>query len=337
MAQAEPVTPGAPRRIVFSSGQLPTALDDRGRRNLWRDLYRELCGPLDIEYTQDRPFSARLEFTHLGRLELSNISSAGERLVRTPRCIATADSDDLALVINRGSAPMLVHQKGREALLTAGAMALVCNATSGAITCGADNGWLFVQAPRRQLMALVGDAEDLVSMSLDRGQPAMRHLRRYLDILLEPDGLEDDALLSSHIETTLIDLMALVLGAGRDAAVLASMRGLRAARLQSIMAAIRTAFDDPDFSIHAVAAQVGLSPRYVQDLLHETGASFTERVLEQRLQKARTMLTGQRFAGYKIIDIALASGFNEASHFNRSFRRRFDASPSDMRARVRPL
>jgi AraC-like DNA-binding protein len=48
------------------------------------------------------------------------------------------------------------------------------------------------------------------------------------------------------------------------------------------------------------------------------------------------MLTDRRFAGYKLIDIALTSGFNEVSHFNRSFRRRFGASPSDMRAAARP-
>jgi hypothetical protein len=75
-----------------------------------------------------------------------------------------------------------------------------------------------------------------------------------------------------------------------------------------------------------------VTERHVQDLLHESGATFSARVLELRLQEARSMLSRARYDGMKIIDIALACGFNEVSYFNRCFRRRFGGSPTEYRA-----
>jgi transcriptional regulator GlxA family with amidase domain len=62
--------------------------------------------------------------------------------------------------------------------------------------------------------------------------------------------------------------------------------------------------------------------------LQETATSFTERVLELRLQKARAMLASACNDSAKINDIAFACGFNEVSYFHRCFRRRFGASPA---------
>ena len=143
--------------------------------------------------------------------------------------------------------------------------------------------------------------------------------------------LHEDRALTSHVNRTVTDLVALALGANRDAAELANLRGTRAARLHLVLANIRSGFDDPQFSAHALATKLGLSRRYVQDLLNETGVTFSERVLELRLQKARRMLSDARNNRMKVSDIAYACGFSEVPYFNRSFRRRFGAAPTEYR------
>ena len=325
---------GASRRTVFSSAELPTKLSDRERRNLWRDIYSQLYGPLEVTYAADRPFSASIEFTRIGNLGLTTSLSTVERFVRTPRCVAVGGSDSLHLALNLGRSRMLASQLGRETLFGPGTMALLTDSEPGAFGAGAGNKWLFVTIPRRQLTDVVPSADDAVAVPLGRGQPAMRYLRRYLALLLRPEGIEDDDVLSDHIETTLLDLTALALGARRESADVACLRGRRAARLQMILAAIGNGFDAPGFSVHSVAASVGLSPRYVQDLLHQTGRTFTGRVLERRLQKARALLTDPRRFTRRITDIALDSGFNDVSYFNRMFRRRFGVSPTEVRDSV---
>lgn len=80
-----------------------------------------------------------------------------------------------------------------------------------------------------------------------------------------------------------------------------------------------------------VARKLGLSPRYVQDLLQGTEAGFVERTAELRLQKARRMLRDPACDLMAIAEIAYACGFNEVPYFNRCFRKRFGASPRAFR------
>ncbi|MEH2478624.1 AraC-like DNA-binding protein [Nitrobacteraceae bacterium AZCC 2146] len=107
--------------------------------------------------------------------------------------------------------------------------------------------------------------------------------------------------------------------------------GLRGARIASVIAQINESFADQQFSTRVVAEKLGLSVRYVQDLLQGSGLSITDRIMELRLEKARAMLTDDRQCSLKISDVASSCGFNELSYFHRSFRRRFGASPARFR------
>ena len=66
-------------------------------------------------------------------------------------------------------------------------------------------------------------------------------------------------------------------------------------------------------------------------LFEAEGTTFSEFVLARRLEHALQMLTLPSHAHLKITDIALASGFLDISYFNRVFRRRFSATPSEVR------
>jgi hypothetical protein len=82
----------------------------------------------------------------------------------------------------------------------------------------------------------------------DRDQPAVRFLRKYIKLALEPDSTNDDPALTEHVGNTLIVLTALCLGAARDAVETARAHGVRAARLQAIKAEIKAGFGQPNFS-----------------------------------------------------------------------------------------
>lgn len=107
--------------------------------------------------------------------------------------------------------------------------------------------------------------------------------------------------------------------------------GLRGARIASVIAQIHESFADQQFSTRVVAEKLGLSVRYVQDLLQGSGLSITDRIMELRLEKARAMLVDDSHCRLKISEVASSCGFNELSYFHRSFRRRFGASPAKYR------
>src|SRR5262249_1086504 len=136
---------------------------------------------------------------------------------------------------------------------------------------------------------------------------------------------------AAHVQ----DLVALALGATRDAAEIARTRGVRAARLHAARAHVMRHLDQPELSAASVAPHLGVTPRYVHMLFAAEGLAFSGFVLAQRLARAHRMLNAPRHSGETISAIAYAVGFADLSHFNRSFRSRYGCTPSDVRAAVR--
>jgi AraC-like DNA-binding protein len=267
---------------------------------------------------------------------LVEFSGTVDRIALTARHLAThrAVEPFIGLVLPRTK--MMISQHGRTLELPAGALAIVANTepcdVRAAPLPGAPNSWLGVAIPIAQLSALLPGIESRIAVPLDANTPEVRHLKRYLAIVSQLDDAEDESTLLRHVDSTLIDLVAIALGASGEGLELASMRGLRGARAREIVAIIAARFSDPAFSPLEVCRKLDISRRYLQELLQETGVSFTDRVLELRLQKARTMLADRRNDRIKISDIALASGFGDVSYFNQAFRRRFGAAPTRWRA-----
>src|SRR4029077_20613264 len=130
------------------------------------------------------------------------------------------------------------------------------------------------------------------------------------------------------------DLVAVTLGATRDAAALAEGRGIRAARLRAIKADIEANLAHGELSPGVVGKRQKVSDSYIRKLLEREGTSFTQYVLARRLGRARRMLTDPRWAGRSIASIAFDVGFGDLAYFNRMFKRLYGATPSDIRRAV---
>ena len=134
-------------------------------------------------------------------------------------------------------------------------------------------------------------------------------------------------LVATHIH----DLIALVVGATRDGHAIAEGRGIRAARLRAIMSDITANLSDCDLTVAAVAQRQRVTPRYLHKLFEGEELTFSTFVLGQRLSRAHRMLCDPRFGDRSISSVAFDVGFGDLSYFNRTFRRRYDATPSDIR------
>lgn len=318
-------------KVVFSSNDLPHQLGDSARLSQWRELLFRVFGPLDVSCLPDRPFSQKMEGLRFDAVGLMRFEGTVDRTASTSSTVAATMRPDFYLCLQSDPVPMFFSQRGRDVLFDT-ATAVLGTCTEPCDMRAKDrNTFVQVAVPHARLKDLVAGVEDLVAKPVHSDTAAMRHLRRYVGFLSGPDTLENDTDMIAHVETTLTDLVALALGAGRDATEMAQMRGLRAARLQDILAEIRAGFTNPGFSPDDIARKFRVTPRYVQTLLQEAGSSFTERVLELRLQRARATLVDPRSDRMKIGEIAEACGFNEIPYFNRCFRRRFGASPTQYR------
>lgn len=80
-----------------------------------------------------------------------------------------------------------------------------------------------------------------------------------------------------------------------------------------------------------VARRQGVTPRYIHKLLERDGMSLSALVLDRRLVQAHRMLRGAAATPLSISSVAFGLGFGDLSYFNRAFRRRYGATPSEIR------
>jgi AraC-like DNA-binding protein len=71
--------------------------------------------------------------------------------------------------------------------------------------------------------------------------------------------------------------------------------------------------------------------RYLHKLFEDEEMTYSRFVLNRRLSLAYRKLRHPRFATRTISSIANDTGFGDLSYFNRTFRRRYDITPSDAR------
>ncbi len=188
-----------------------------------------------------------------------------------------------------------------------------------------------LRVPARMLSPFVADLDAAYGRAIAANNSALRLLDGYLDVLEEAGTFAVPELRRQAV-THIHDLIALTIGAARDAAEVARSRGGQAARLGAIKQDIASRLDQPDLSVATIAARHRVKPRWVQRLFEREGTTFTEYVLAQRLLRAYRLLTDRRHDHLKISTIALDAGIGDLSYFNRAFRRRYGVTPSELRA-----
>jgi acetamidase/formamidase/AraC-like DNA-binding protein len=107
--------------------------------------------------------------------------------------------------------------------------------------------------------------------------------------------------------------------------------GMRAALLERIFQTIEMRLADPNLNYRQVAAEHGVSPRYLQKLFESIDDSFGHYVKMRRLERCRLDLRSPLHVQKSISDILFQWGFNDSASFSRAFREQFDMSPREYR------
>jgi AraC-like DNA-binding protein len=308
--------------LRFSTNALPS----RERLPFWREVFARKVVQIELEPSPDDRFEVEATLRAMPGLRTMTCTTSAAQMRRTPALVGEGD-DSLALIVTLGGM-MNPSQRRREALLGAGDAVFCLHAEPAAMNHSQVQAMSLI-VPRAALAPFVTDVEDAANRVIPHGNEALRLLTSYVKALDDLDLAQPEL---RHLAVTHVhDLVAMVFGPTRDGAAVAGERGVRAARLAAIKADIIQHLGR-DLTIVALAARQHVTSRYVQVLFEREGTTFSEFVLEQRLARAHRMLADPRYAGSTVIAIAFAVGFGDISYFNRAFRRRFGATPSDIRA-----
>lgn len=243
------------------------------------------------------------------------------------------DNDDVFLVA-APAGKVATLDKGEHVAIGGGTVALGRNDNVGYLNLATDARLFMVRLKQRMLEPFVPNLSDALTKTYLHDSPALRLLFGYANLLVSGKQRVDPEL-GHLVSTHFHDLAALALGAGKDGLAIARGRGVRAARLAGIKRDIVEHLAEPQLSVAEVARRQALTPRYVHMLFEDEGSTFSEYVVAQRLARAYRMLTDPRRAHETISAIAMSVGFGDLSYFNRTFRRRFGATPTEIRQAAR--
>lgn len=298
------------------------------RLALWQDIVCDVFVGLDCKSDLGSAFRGSVTQAPLGKAVCSEVCSDRQHVFRTPFRIARSDQDFVLVALgNRGDGGVV--QDGRETVVHPGEFALYDTTRPYELKFNDAFTQTIFKVPRQMLQRRLGATETLTAMTFGTDVPLERLAYDFIFRLCQSaDRLAPDH--AAALSEQAVDLLAMALSERLGKASLPTSTH-RSALLYRLKAHIRTHLADPDLSLSETAAALGISPRYVNDLLADEDTSFQRHVLAERLAQCRRDLASPVLAHRHVSEIAFGWGFNDLSHFGRVFREHFGMSPRDFR------
>jgi len=307
--------------VRFSSRALP----EEGRSKTIEELYeRGLLPTKFVRYGSAVP-----------RVDLVNRTMPGLRILTASytsiRREGVRQEGDLLYLCITLTGTTVGSRGGHEMILSGGDAVLMTNEeATWAMTSASSVNIAGIRVPRSAIAPLVPKLENITMRRIARDTSGLRLMRKYLDVVADDEALAaptSQRLIISHF----YDLVALALGASSDGRALAADRTVGAVRLAAIKADIVANLDDGNLNATIVANRNRVTVRYLHKLFESEGLTYSEFVLGERLARAFGILRNPLHSRRAISTIAFELGFNDLSYFNRAFRRRYNATPSEIR------
>ena len=298
------------------------AVEARERFSYWREMICSTLFSISPETPSDR-FSARLTVLTTGPLRFALCESTSYEIIRTQRDVARAPADlytvDLQLrgrtIINQCGETIAFHQD--DIVLSDCRQPYRANLSNDGCRAVAlvPREMIDWRAPwlRHRPLSRIGSNSPFIDL-------ARRHFMQ----------LVSDEL--SEIETNLLTdnlCNLLALASARD---IQPDRMRPELQIQAMVAYCQQNLHKPDLSPELVAARCGISVRTLHSRFAKLGQTFGNWLLANRLNACAKALKDPLQQTRSISEIAYSCGFNDLSHFSKTFRARFDMSPRDWRA-----
>jgi AraC family transcriptional activator of tynA and feaB len=297
----------------------------------WRASFRSsVGGQYTLECAEPDAFTGWVRPLNVFGFSAVDIACNKNRIERTQRDIRL-DGVDCYGVLFQVVGRSMATQNSQTILLAEGDVVLCDKARPASYVADSERArWLYIPLPRWPLISHLG-FEPRGGSYKRAGTSAARLLHEF--VLNSLNG--DDAQLSPadfHMQHAIYSLVG-------ASFVPDSWCGSRPTdrlfvRIREI---IRDRLADPDFGPQELAADAGISLRYVHKLFTERGFSCREFIYSGRLDHAAHLLNRRPGKAQPLSEIARACGFRDYAHFARRFRHRFGHAPGAHLEGSRPI
>ena len=316
-----------PRLETFSTAELPP----HRRLEYWNDLTGSAFTPLVTDPVDRRAFVGRLTRTQVGEIRIAEARS-DPAIVRHSRQHVARSREALFMLCLQLDGVSINRQQGRESVLRYGDFHLLDSSRPYEVSFQQSNRMLVLSIPHPDLARRMPNPESLVAIPMSGRNGVAGLLSSLLCNFWQQRRTGDETFLSPRFSEAILDLVASAY-ASINAAVPAGS-SIAIARREQIRSHIETHLHDPTLTPGSVAAAVHLSPRRLHQLFEADGETVGAYILRRRLEECARAMADASQRSRTVTEIAFLHGFNNASHFGRVFRERYQSTPSDYRRRT---
>ena len=149
-------------KIVFSSDDLPPGLAGAERYALWRGIFHDAIGGVDVGASQ-APFEGHATFGIFNDVVIGDLRGTLNSSRQSARAAPASAGGRLALMVNLGAGNIRSVHRGRDEALAAQGAMLVSRGADGVMNSIEDyNAWCLIDLPDRALARAVPRAEDML-------------------------------------------------------------------------------------------------------------------------------------------------------------------------------
>jgi AraC-like DNA-binding protein len=304
------------------------ALPAREQFAFWRDVVWQAFTPVSLTAQDTGTFASTVAVGRAGPIRVARIRSRPQSVSRTASLVASSPGDVyfVNLPLSRGTSGA---QGGRTADLAPGDFVTLDGAQPFELRFSEPFEQVSVMLPH-DVLAPALRGRDVATGLRVRGTSGvgavasrtMLTLAQRCDAIGEAEGRE--------LAGCLAELIALASGGARMSPRLLDRRLV----FQALLDAAQRDLDDPCLTPGAVAEQVGVSVRHLQQLFAENGTTFGRWLLRRRLELCRQDLLDPALSGWTVAELAARRGLCDPSYFSRVFKAEYGVTPRELRRGV---
>lgn len=294
------------------------------RLGFWRDRVNSPTG-LDVQCVTDN-FLAWMQSRDLGQCSIHGVKI--ETAHRAARRKANRDVVFANVQVSNDGAR---YNGPREYAMNGGSLVIYEAGEPYELEFDGSSEGLILAIPRSELQKRVANLNLHLEEAIDYDPAKVTLLGQLMRGVLSTRPNVPEAV-TDGLSESLISLLVATLYDTADIASRSPTQGV-AGTLQRAKAHIKANIADPDLNPASTAEAMGITVSYLHKVFMLSNTTLMQYVLAERLEHCRRDIAKADWAG-GMSQIAYAWGFNDASHFSRSFRKRFGVSPREYRADV---
>jgi len=300
------------------------------RFSYWAEVIGQTFFQVDCRRPEQAPLHGEMTRSHLDGLEWVDIVTPAMEYTRGPAQLAKINGEGAFLMVLNLSGSGLLQQHGKQTHILPGDVALWSTVAPSHLFFQQPTHKITVIIPARQMLERMGCAEDALTLSLSGGSALgamVGSLIRESHTLARRDGA--GTLDCARLRSGLLDIVSFAFAPQREQMALTT----RKSPLERIKRYLLEHLGDPQLCLGEVAGQHGISIRTLNRLFAAEGITAHRWLWVKRLDASRQLL--ERRQARQISEAALSCGFNDLSHFCKSFKAAYGITPSECLQRAR--